>query len=192
MVAIGDRASVGLHACSASHGNKEFCDLVIVSTLAGPDVVGVVNLLEALSLFFGVGVLAGIACVFEFHDSSVDLAQLLILGVGGLNNVFDRVLDGRAGSDEFITRLGPAFGLILPELCTGAIGGVVEKNAVREAGDRRHKLFRRRGGNVVHIQIEDELAIHKLRGRRQVGLLEFDAGWQHGAPGDGVGELVVT
>src|ERR1700729_3465006 len=99
-------------------------------------------------------------------------------------------LTAELGPMNLFTRLGPAFGLILPELCSSVIGGVVEKNAVREAGDRWHKLFRRRGGNVVHIQIEDELAIHHLRGRRQVGLLEFDAGWQHGAPGDRVGELV--
>ncbi len=81
-IAIGDGGEVGLHASGACHGDEEFRDLVIAATLARPDVVGVVDVLEALRLFFCARVFAGEVRIFELHDGGVDLAELLVLGVG--------------------------------------------------------------------------------------------------------------
>ena len=64
-IAIGDGGDVGLHAGGAGHGDEELGELVVVAALAGPDVVGVVNLFEALCLFLGAGVLAGDSWCFR-------------------------------------------------------------------------------------------------------------------------------
>ena len=78
-ITIGDGGEVGLHAGGACHGDEEFGELVVAATLARPDVVGVVDFLEALRLLFCAGVLAGEVGVFELHDGGVDLAELLVL-----------------------------------------------------------------------------------------------------------------
>src|ERR1700691_6713534 len=58
-VTIGDGHDVSLHAGRAGHGDEELCQLVAAAALVVPDVVGIVNLLEALRLHFSAGVLAG-------------------------------------------------------------------------------------------------------------------------------------
>ena len=53
---------------------KSSVKLVVAAALAGPDIVCVVDFLEALCLLFLGGVFPGEVGVFKLHDGSVELA----------------------------------------------------------------------------------------------------------------------
>ena len=160
-------ADVGFHAGGAGHGDEELGELIVAAALARPDVVGVVDLFEALRLLLCGGVFAGVAGVFELHDRGVDLAKLLIGRVGGSDDVFDGCVDGGTGADELVLSLCPVFAFVLPELLDGAIGGVIEENAIGEAADRRHEVFLGSGRDVMHVELDEGLSV----GAGEAGLL---------------------
>ncbi len=114
-ITVGDGGGVGLESRSAGHGDEEFGELVVAAAFAGPYVVGVVDLFEALCFLFLGGVLAGVASVLELHDGGIELAQFLIRRVGWDDDVFDGGGDSGAGADELVLRLCPEFALALPE-----------------------------------------------------------------------------
>lgn len=165
-------------------GDEELGELVAAGSLALPKVVGGLEFAEALGFFFGPGAIAREVGVFEFLDGGVDFTELLLRRVGGGREVVDGGVDGCAGPDEFIPLLGPILPFPFPILVGGAVGGVVEEHAVAEAGDGRHELFLGSGRDVMHGELEEDLA-------GAGGLCFFHLGVcrEDGGPGDGGGDL---